>query len=645
MEKFWYFANDLSEEDYLSDSAAEIFKTKGDDADAFRGIAREVIQNSLDAKRDDTNLPLVLDFKFIDIAKEDFPDLSGLKEHIEGTIKYCEDGEKKNIALINSRKQRQILSQDSFCVLKISDYNTKGVSGSDDLESKKNKWKGLVYNEGDSIKDDSSSLGSFGLGKNASFAISSLRTVFYVTRDLNDNYAMEGVAKLYTSYLNDTKKAFKGYFCNFVNGKTQPIKETQIDSLSPIFKRNEYGTDVIIFEPNISLIRDKVKWYLIESIITNFFVAFLDGGLEVKVDGVEINQKTLFKVFENLINFYSDNCEILSSKLISVRQYLETIEKGDDFSGELDYFGHIDLKLYKSQDVKFKNVAIFREGGMLIKEYPVASANQKFSGVLIVKGKEGNDFLKSIEDPSHCDFDPSRETEDQELTASVRKTRLNAFYSWIAQNARDFTHIDSSGSIALSGMEEYIQMTEDGPLMAKEKREIAVKKIKRNRKKERERIYEKKNVDAEKEGLDTPDIPHNPNPGPDPKPNDINPDPKELVENEKSKNKGLIKVYTASFTIPPVMKFDDCKCSIIFKTSVNDKTLNLKLSAIGEDGKENTFIPKITNAIDVNSGRNLKVHDGVIYGISSDTISKIEITFENKLNTRLKAFVYWEEEK
>lgn len=645
MKKMWYFALDNGEKDYLSDSAMEIFKTKGDDANAFKGIAREVIQNSLDAKRNDVDAPLVLDFQLIDLDKTEFPDIEGLTNHINGTISFCVDNEKQNIALINSKKQASILSQDLFTILKISDYNTKGVSGSDDLTTKKNKWKGLVYNDGDSIKDSGGSLGSFGLGKNASFAISSLRTVFYVTRDMEDNYAMEGVAKLYTSYIDGQKYFNEGYFCNENNGKTSPLSEEEALSISSIFARKERGTDVIIFEPNISLIRDKVKWYLIESIISNFFIAFLEGELEVKVCGTEINQKTLYQVFASLLKFYNEIEESISQKLVCVKQYLETIENGEDVSGDLDYYGFISLKLLKTPETKFKNIAIFREGGMLIKEIQVNSASQKFSGVLVVKGKEGNKFLKSIEDPNHSDFDPSREIEDQTLPASARKARLNAFYSWIAQKARDFTHIDSSGSIALSGMEDYIQMPENGELSTKEKKEIQVKKIKRNKKKEKERLYEKKPVETEENGLDVPELPHDPGgigPVTPPNPNDYTPDPQSLKEDEDSNKKGLLKMYTASFTIPPVMKFDDCVCTIIFKTTVQDKKLNIKVSAIGEDGKENSFIPSIKKAFDVNECKELKVKDGVIYGVSSEAVSKVKIIFDSKLNTRLKIFVYWE---
>lgn len=643
MKKNWYFSLDNGEKDYLSDSAVEIFKTKGDDANAFKSLAREVIQNSLDAKREDVDAPLVLDFQFINLNRKSFPGIERLKSHIDGTVSFCEENEKKNIALFNSKKRSEILEQDSFTVLKISDYNTKGVSGSKNLNSKKNKWKGLIYNDGDSIKDKGNSLGSFGLGKNASFAISSLRTVFYVTRDMDDNYAMEGVAKLYTSYINGNKYLNEGYFCNEENGKTYPLTEDEALSISKIFERKEKGTDVIIFEPNISLIKDRVKWYLIESIISNFFVAFIEGMLEVKVDGTEINQNQIHNVFLKLMDFYHYHNEEISQKLISVKQYLETIEYGDDYSGDLDYFGFIYLKLLKSPETKYKNIAIFREGGMLIKEHPVNFANQKFSGVLIVKGKEGNNFLKSIEDPNHTDFDPSRETGDVNSTAASRKSRLNSFYSWISQNVKEFTRIESGESIALSGMEDYIQMFENGEYSKKGKKDIFINKIKRNKKKEKDRLYEKKGVVEGENGLDVPEVPHNEGGIKPVLPNDFDHPTKELLENPSSETKGFIKMYTASFAVPPIMKFEKNICSLIFKTTTNNKILNVKIAAIGEDGKENTYLPKIIDAYNSDDELKYKIRNNVIYGVNSSVLNKITLVFSDKINTRIKVFVYWEE--
>lgn len=639
----WFFREDNNEKDELSDRGIEIFRNKGDGATAFRGIAREVIQNSIDAKNKKINAPLVVKFDFLDLPISEFPDIDGLKKHIIGTKDFCEKKGKTNVALNNSYNQIKLLEKDYFTVLKISDFNTKGVTGSDDLEADNSKWKGLVYNDGDNIKDSSKSLGSFGLGKNASFAVSQLRTVFYVTKDINDRYAMEGVAKLYTSYNNGIKYVCEGYFCNESNGKTRPLDEHDALSVSKLYKRDEYGTDVIIYEPNISLIKNKVKWYLVESIISNFFMAFIDGDLEVIVNDIEINQNKINDVFSSLLKFYDDNSESISPELIRVGQYLETIENGEDFSGDLNGYGRIYFKLLKTQYTKQKNIAIFREHGMLIKEFQVNSASQKFSGVLVVKGEEGIKFLKSIEDPNHQDWDPTREIEDKSMTVSEKKAKLQLFYDWIRSQACTFTKIETSGSIALAGMEDYIQMEDDGIVKEKGKKEINVKKIKRSKKKERERIYEKRPVEEQPGGLDTPSIDHNqhtPNPGPNP--NDHTPEPVDAVPKDDAEKKGFIKTYSASFNISPIMKSNGNICTVIFKTKNIDKQMKLKVTAVGEDGQESPLLIKIVDAIDLNSNEHLDVKNQIISGIDSNDLNKVQIIFDDKILCRLKFYVYWE---
>lgn len=95
---------------------------------------------------------------------------------------------------------------------------------------------------------------------------------------------------------------------------------------------------------------------------------------------------------------------------------------------------------------------------MFIRNLEVRNANQKFSGVVIVKGEQGVEFLKSIEDPSHMDFDPSRATKESFGSTEDKQSRLNDFYDWIRNHAKNFTKIVSEDKLTLAGMEDYIQM-------------------------------------------------------------------------------------------------------------------------------------------------------------------------------------------
>lgn len=78
-------------------------------------------------------------------------------------------------------------------VLRISDFNTKGLQGSE--QEYNTPWHNLVKAAGVSGKDGSDG-GSYGIGKAAPFACSDIRTLFYATKDIDGLSAFQGIAKL-----------------------------------------------------------------------------------------------------------------------------------------------------------------------------------------------------------------------------------------------------------------------------------------------------------------------------------------------------------------------------------------------------------------------------------------------------------------
>lgn len=639
----WYFATDTTEDEIFSDANAELFTNNSSNADVFRSISRELIQNSIDAKIEKEKKTKIT-FDFIEIEKEKFPEVNGLFDHIKGTIDYCERTERKNVGLNNSRNQIDILKKDKYLVLKVSDYNTKGVEGSNEPNlNSKNKWRGLLYNEGDSIKDSNTSLGSHGLGKNAAFSLSGLRTVFYVTRDLDNNYAMEGVAKLCTSYIEGIKKHNKGYFCNEVNGKTSPLTEEQAIEINPIFARKESGTDIYIVEPNLDLVKNRIKYYLIESVISNFFVAFFDDKLTVIINGEEINNKNYQDKFKEVCQYYEDNGISESLQMTFVRQYLETIKSGQDHSFDLDGFGKIEFYLLKNDEIIGKKYAIFRDRGMIITEFDVKSASQKFSGVVIVRGDEGTEFLRSIEDPNHKGLDPSRSTTETNLSPEERQDKLNRLLERLKDEIKKFTFIQSTDSITLTGMEDYIQMPDDVGGVFKDSSTVKIKQIKRNRRKEKEYLFEKDRVVEEQSGYDIPSLDHHESEDPNPNPNDYEPNKVSIIKDNNSEKKNFIKNMYVGFEIEPIMKIDGKFVTLIFKTTNCERLLKMKIFAVGEDGLENNYMPNLIAAFDENQNKELPVVRSQVLNVDSKGITKIKLTFDSEIESRLKIYLFWED--
>ena len=75
------------------------------------------------------------------------------------------------------------ISAETVSILRISDFKTKGLTGSKDTNDINTDWMRLTKSSGSSDKKGPAG-GSFGIGKFAPFACSDFSTVFYNTYDI-----------------------------------------------------------------------------------------------------------------------------------------------------------------------------------------------------------------------------------------------------------------------------------------------------------------------------------------------------------------------------------------------------------------------------------------------------------------------------
>jgi len=103
-------------------------------------------------------------------------DGKGLAKTLERCIqsKYNDDDGREQF-----QRALELLSHESIPTLEITDSETTGAS--DDDCSQVTPWEGLTTTVGHSAHKGGSTLGSFGLGKHAAFAVTPLRTVLYST--------------------------------------------------------------------------------------------------------------------------------------------------------------------------------------------------------------------------------------------------------------------------------------------------------------------------------------------------------------------------------------------------------------------------------------------------------------------------------
>lgn len=414
----------------ISDSGMISFKW-----DPVKSLAREIIQNSQDAGAEvDNDEPVRVEFNVDMISQKDIPGYNDLKDVLQKCKEFW-DGEDNTMRYLN--KAYDSLNKEKIPVLKISDFNTIGLVGADN-PGEINKWSSLVRGRGVS-KKGSLSGGSYGIGKQAPFNFSDLRTIFYCTKDINGIRAFQGVAKLVTfhNYRGEETQG-KGFYG--IKESNNPI--LNLEKINSFYHRDEIGTDIYIIGFN-ALKNWKNK--IIKSVIENFFMAIYNKELIVKVSDKLINAENLSELIEyyfkneNNKKFYVDKYyEVLTSDNVEVFE-----EK--DFEG----LGRIEMYILPKKNYP-KKVAMFRDTGMKIYDKGSFMTSLKFVGIFIAKGTKLRQVLREMEPPSHNDWKP-----EFHYDPNYAKKIRGKLYDWINEKVNSLKDNDDAERVDIEGMSQF----------------------------------------------------------------------------------------------------------------------------------------------------------------------------------------------
>jgi hypothetical protein len=425
MEKGWNFPlNNDGAEVGLNDAGIETFR-----GHRFEALAREINQNSCDARKDD-NKPVEVHFNLHKMPIELFPDRKQYMDILDSCLSYWSHIDKSKKFFNNAI---EIMKQDYINVLKISDYNTTGLTGAS-LDRGGN-WNSLIKAVGVSNKDSNAG-GSFGIGKHAPFACSSLRTVFYGTKAEDGTCAFQGVGKLATHLKGDKATQGTGYFG--ITEKNKPILDSYSD-LGDFYHRDQIGTDIFVMGFNGE---DSWETSIIKSVLESFFYSIHEGRLVVQVGEVRIESSTLASLLEE---YTKDDPECLSY------QYYQAITNGVKHEVNLKNTDEIILYLLEGKKLP-KKVAMVRGTGMKIFDKGHFRGLTKFAGVMVAKGNAINKLLRSIEPPSHDSWQPERFEDNVRFAKKVLK-ELN---DWINEKVRDLSDLGNVEELDIEGMSQYL---------------------------------------------------------------------------------------------------------------------------------------------------------------------------------------------
>lgn len=424
----WNFpSNNYGQITGLNDAGIETFK-----GNPWDSLAREISQNSCDARISESIEPVRVEFEIKELPASVFP----RKDMFINVLNQSMDYWNENAKTVSFFEQAlNVMQSETIKFLKISDYNTTGLTGAD--QGNQGGWHNLIKSVGSSNKDSKSG-GSFGIGKHAPFACSDLRTVFYSTKDQKGIEAFQGVAKLVTHY-NQQGEPTQGTGYYGQKEKNEPILNKE--QINEFFRREEVGTDIFIAGFNA-----EKDWEtkVIRSVLESFFVAILDQKLIVKVGETEINAETISSI---LGQYTKGEPDCLSFSYYEAYTLSNTSKFVND---NFESLGEIRMYILPGKDAP-KRVAMVRSTGMKIYDKGSFRTPFKFSGVLIADGDEINEFLRKIEPPTHTAWEAERHDDPNYAKGIIKK-----LYGWMNEQIRSITLGDGAEELDVEGLSDYL---------------------------------------------------------------------------------------------------------------------------------------------------------------------------------------------
>ncbi|MGI9337168.1 MAG: hypothetical protein ACR2P4_01475 [Gammaproteobacteria bacterium] len=379
----------------------------------YNGLAREILQNSLDAVAV-PGTKVTVEFEAVQIPIADFPHADELARAMRQCLGGGENNSDNRRETAFFKNAIQTMSAPKVLCLKISDFGTTGMRG--DYHKQRGQWHAITKARGSSDKRDPTAGGSFGIGKHASFAVSSLRTVFYGTRYKNEGGEIveraQGKSILMSHNTGDGGDYTSG---TGFWGKIDGCRPLEGDGVPAILRHNDSGS--VVFIAGFDAGRD---WQhkITATVLANFFYAIYDDKLQVLIQDdkgniIDIDRDTLDERFAEIKQLEIDKEEIDNSYCY-YRAITEAPKEGR-LDSERPHLGHCKMWIMQKEGLP-KRVALLRKTGMLITDEQKGiqrwAGRLDFAGVFLCDSDKGNCLLREMENPKHDAFELDRATSE-----------------------------------------------------------------------------------------------------------------------------------------------------------------------------------------------------------------------------------------
>jgi hypothetical protein len=445
----WFFETTKNTFSGANDPIHETFR-----AHPYYSIVRESIQNSMDVRLDDSK-PVEVRFEVISINQVEHPQLFSLREHIESCLAFHEGN--KQAHDLYSGMLKYLDENAAIKILKVSDYNTKGMHyDSDDYLCPFTSFMG----EGISSKSSGSG-GSFGFGKGAYYVPSELRTILVSTMVENGQVFFQGRTRLASHKIGNEIKGKDGVFKIEVDN---PI--TDLNDIGIMFRREEQGTDVYILgmrdDPYCG--REMVK-----SVLNNFWLAVHEDRLDVVIKTDDVNVKFDETNLEEIMDEYFPD-EIENGPISEIYQwnpkaYYKAVKyagQSDDFllfENDLPPLGLVRLYVYRKEGLQ-NRVSFMRAPAMTVFKTG-RSILSGYAAVFVCDNDYGNEILRQMENASHNEWKP-------ENVRYALKEEMQVYYDakwqlneYIRETLKSISGVDNSSKMEVFGLADFLSIPEE----------------------------------------------------------------------------------------------------------------------------------------------------------------------------------------
>ena len=395
------FLNSYSENDFTPEEIA----------------ARESAQNTIDAGKHINTRKTELVFHEIILngeSKEEFFKIVGLKDHLLPRL----DSFKKTKNNFRENAERAF-NEDELKLLLVRDYGTCGLGGDWQEYERLDHFSRLVLALGldDKAEDDSTSGGSFGLGKTAYAKSSLINTVFYhsvfePSERSNNVFRRFMGTGIYPSHEYEGVK-YGGYVYigdELNEDESQPFKDHEAndiwESINNLFpadisrSNDEIGTDILIpmTSLDLDLIKEAIENYYFPALIENrMIVRFIDKNGSMSMPDVNARENldqfvSLYieaKNYRDREDFIDNDKDLLISPL--KRHKNHSLGKLSIQRAEID----------EAKSVRSNCVAITRGTGMIVNYLKVGSEQYQSAVGVFIADEDVHEYLIKSENPAH----------------------------------------------------------------------------------------------------------------------------------------------------------------------------------------------------------------------------------------------------